>query len=115
MDLSEYEAVVRPKVQGTWNLHNLFRDRDLRFFIMLSSTSGLIGNASQAAYAASSTFLDSFALYRRAHGLAAATIDLGVITDIGYVAENENLARALERQGFEGTSPKELMALLHAV
>lgn len=113
MRLSEYEAVVKPKIEGTWNLHKISEGSDLDFFIMLSSTSGLIGNASQAAYAASSTFLDSFAVYRRARGLAATTIDLGVITDIGYVSENKDLARALERQGFEGTSPEELMALMH--
>ncbi|KAI0009070.1 putative polyketide synthase [Xylariaceae sp. FL0662B] len=114
MQISEYEAVVKPKVDGTWNLHHQFEEDNLDFFVMLSSTSGLIGNASQAAYAASSTFLDSFALYRRARGLPAATIDLGVITDAGYVAANKDLARALERQGFEGTTSEQLMALLHS-
>lgn len=79
---------------------------------MLSSTSGIIGNASQAAYAAASTFLDAFANYRNALGLAAATLDLGVIIDVGYVAENKALAKNLERQGFEGTSEDELMALI---
>ena len=79
---------------------------------MLSSTSGIIGNASQAAYAAASTFLDAFANYRNGLGLAAATLDLGVILDVGYVAENKDLAKNLERQGFEGTSEDELMALI---
>ena len=79
---------------------------------MLSSTSGIIGNASQAAYAASSTFLDSFANYRNKLGLAASTLDLGVISDVGYVAENQELAKNLKRQGFEPTSPETLMALV---
>jgi len=114
MQLSAYEAIVKPKVEGTWNLHKLFEGNDLDFFVMLSSTSGLIGNASQAAYAASSTFLDAFATYRRSQGLAAATLDLGVIQDIGYVSENKNLATALEHQGFQGTTPDQLMALLQS-
>ncbi|KAH8883107.1 putative polyketide synthase [Thozetella sp. PMI_491] len=113
MKLSDYEAVVRPKLDGTWNLHRQFKEDALDFFVMLSSTAGVVGNASQAAYAAASTFLDSFALYRRGQGLAASTIDLGVIEGIGYVAENQELARALKRQGFEGTDQERLMALLH--
>lgn len=111
MTLADYEAAIRPKVQGTWNLHNQL-PQELDFFLMLSSTSGIIGNPSQAAYAAASTFLDAFANYRNALGLAAATLDLGVILDVGYVAENKDLAKNLERQGFEGTSENELMALI---
>ena len=111
MCLADYNAAIRPKVQGTWNLHNQL-PRDLDFFLMLSSTSGIIGNASQAAYAASSTFLDAFANYRNGLGLPAVTIDLGVILGVGYVAENIDLAKNLERQGFEGTTEKELMNLI---
>lgn len=111
MTLRDYEEVVRPKVQGTWNLHNML-PYDLDFFLMLSSTSGIIGNASQAAYAAASTFLDSMARYRKARGRPAATVDLGVILGVGYVAENKELAKHLERQGFEGTTEQELTGLI---
>ena len=113
MKVVDYEAVVRPKVAGTWNLHQVF-GTELDLFVMLSSAVGVIGNASQAAYAASSTFLDAFASYRRSQGLAASVIDLGVVDEIGYVAENEHLARAFERRGFEGTGEREIMALLHS-
>lgn len=111
MTLADYEAVIRPKVQGTWNLHDQL-PKDMDFFVMLSSTSGIIGNASQAAYAAASTFLDSFAKYRNNLGFAASTLDLGVISSIGYVAENQELAKNLKRQGFEATSVKVLMAMV---
>ena len=107
----DYAAAIRPKVHGTWNLHNLL-PKDMDFFIMLSSTSGIIGNASQANYAAGSTFLDAFSDYRRALGLPAVTIDLGVILGVGYVAENQDLASKLDRQGFEGTTEEELMQLI---
>lgn len=111
MSLEDYNAVVRPKVQGTWNLHRHL-PQDLDFFIMLSSVSGVVGNATQGAYAAGSTFLDSFAAYRNALGLPAVTIDLGVILGIGYLAANKELAQAMERQGFEGTDETLLMALM---
>ena len=107
----DYAAAIRPKVHGTWNLHDLL-PKDMDFFIMLSSTSGIIGNASQANYAAGSTFLDAFCDYRRALGLPAVTIDLGVILGVGYVAENQDLASKLDRQGFEGTTEEELMQLI---
>jgi NAD(P)-dependent dehydrogenase (short-subunit alcohol dehydrogenase family) len=111
MTVDEFNAVTRPKVQGTSNLHSQL-PRNLDFFIMLSSVSGIIGNASQAAYAGANTFLDSFSAFRNSLGLPATTIDLGVILGIGHVAESKELAKAMERQGFEGTQENELMALL---
>ncbi len=113
MTADDYNAVVRPKVRGTLNLHALCPE-DLDFFIMLSSISGIIGNASQAAYAAANTFMDSFASYRHSLGRPAVTIDLGVMLGIGYLAENHELADAMKRQGFSGTTEPELMALLRS-
>jgi acyl carrier protein len=83
------------------------------FFIMESSVSGIVGNATQAAYAAGNTFLDSFASYRNARGLPATTIDLGAISDVGYLAKNPELKSAMQRQGFELTDKKTLMSLIH--
>ena len=113
MTLDDYSAVVRPKVHGTWNLHKQL-PKDMDFFLMLSSVSGVIGNATQAAYAAGSTFMDAFASYRNSLGLPATTLDLGVITGIGYLAENNELAQGMERQGFEGTNEDKLMALIQS-
>jgi hypothetical protein len=82
------------------------------FFIMLSSVSGIVGTVSQAAYAAAGTFMDAFADYRNRLGLPAVTLDLGVVLDVGYVAENEELKRGMERQGFEGITGEEVMAMI---
>ena len=113
MSLEDYNAVTRPKVQGTWNLHNHL-PKDMDFFLMLSSVSGIVGNATQAAYAAGSTFMDAFATWRNSLGLPAVTIDLGVILGVGYLANNKELTHAMERQGFEGTNEKLLMALINS-
>lgn len=112
MSLADYMAGVRPKVQGSWNLHNKLSQTDLDFFIMLSSISGVIGNASQAQYAAASTFLDAFADYRNSLNLPAVTLDLGVIHDIGFVADNEKLQKGFEQQNFEMIESTELLAML---
>ena len=88
--------MVRPKVNGAWNLHNTLLDHKLDFFIMLSSVSGVIGNRGQAAYAAANSFLDEFAHYRVSKGFPATSIDLGVVKEIGFVAERPELQASLE-------------------
>jgi acyl carrier protein len=111
MTLEDYQTVIRPKVQGTWNLHT-FLPKDMDFFIMESSVSGIVGNTAQASYAAGNTFLDAFASYRNSLGLAASTIDLGAISGVGYLANNDELRQAMERQGFEFTDETRLMRLI---
>ncbi|MCJ1244041.1 hypothetical protein MMC30_001238 [Trapelia coarctata] len=114
MTLSDYTASIQPKVRGTWNLHDCLPKDTLDFFILLSSAVGIIGNASQAAYAAASTFQDAFASYRTNLGLPAISLDLGMIDDVGYVAENQSVQKSLEKLGFEGVKEAELMAMLHS-
>jgi acyl carrier protein len=112
MPLSDWTEVIRPKVQGTINLHNLLSKTELDFFILLSSASGIIGNRGQAAYAAASTFLDAFALYRRKSNLPAMSLDLGVIRGVGYVAENRHLISQLDQISFDHMSEDEMLALI---
>lgn len=90
MTHEDWYTAIRPKVDGTWNLHNALSS-DLDFFVLFSSTSGLVGQYGQANYAAANTFLDAFVQYRHGQGLAASVIDLGVMEDVGYVAESSNL------------------------
>lgn len=90
MSYQDWYTPIRPKVDGTWNLHNAL-GRDLDFFVLFSSTSGLVGQYGQANYAAANTFLDAFVQYRHGQHLAASVIDLGVMEDVGYVAESSNL------------------------
>lgn len=90
MTIDDYHQAIEAKVRGTWNLHQAALDEQeqpLDFFTMLSSISGVVGNKGQANYAAGNAFLDAFAYFRRAQGLAANSVDLGAIEDVGYVAE----------------------------
>ncbi|KAI1348370.1 reducing type I polyketide synthase [Xylaria sp. FL0043] len=93
MTIDEYHATLHSKVKGTWNLHqvSLEQDRALDFFTLLSSISGLYGSPGQANYAAANTFLDAFASYRRGLGLPATSINLGVVANVGYLAERDDL------------------------
>lgn len=102
---------MRSKVETTTNLHNLLPALD--FFILLSSITGAVGSASQANYTAGNTFQDAFARWRRAQKLPAVTIDLGLITDIRWGAEEEALRGRLEK-AFKATvmSSDETMGLV---
>ena len=88
MTYGDYDAVIKSKVNGVWNLHDCLRARPLDFFITISSLAGIVGNRGQAAYAATATFMDAFVQYRKALGLPCSTIDLAPVVEIGYLAEN---------------------------
>ncbi|RDW88161.1 hypothetical protein BP6252_00193 [Coleophoma cylindrospora] len=102
-----------PKVKGTWNLHKHFLD-GIDFFIMLSSAAGVGGNPGQANYAAGSTFLDAVARHRASKRMPGVTLDLGVIGDVGYVAENEELATRLNKLGHVFLKEKQLLSMIES-
>ncbi|KAI5921037.1 putative polyketide synthase [Camillea tinctor] len=94
MTHSQWDRTVRSKVQTSWNLHALLPS-DLDFFILLSSVSGIVGNPGQSNYAAGSAFQDALAQYRIRHGQKALSLDLGIVQDVGVVAESESLQKKL--------------------
>ena len=89
MKYEDWVNSLRPKVRGTWYLHTHL-PQDLDFFIILSSMSGIIGNAAQANYAAGNNYEDAIAHYRHARGLASTTINAGIVTDASHFADDVN-------------------------
>ncbi|GAP88125.1 putative polyketide synthase [Rosellinia necatrix] len=91
MPFEDWEAVIQPKIEGTWNLHNALARQSLDFFVLFSSFAGLIGQRGQANYASASTFLDAFVQFRHRIGLPASVLDVGAVADVGFVAERPDL------------------------
>lgn len=92
MSFEDWQTAIRPKVQGSWNLHETL-PVDLDFFVMLSSVAGIFGNRGQSNYAAGNTFQDALAAYRTARGMHASSINLGSVSNVGWVAENRGSMR----------------------
>ena len=86
MDVDTLNNTLRPKVDGTRNLDEIFGQTPLEFFILFSSLASIIGNAGQSNYHAANLFMASLASQRRKKGLAASVIHIGLVTDVGYVA-----------------------------
>lgn len=96
MSLDDYHTALRPKVDGTWNIHNALPNEDLDFFVMFSSVCGQMGYYGQANYAAANTFLDAFAQYRHSQGLKASVQDIGAIADVGFISQNPAVKASMQ-------------------
>jgi polyketide synthase 7 len=72
------DTVLRAKVDGAWNLHELTQNMDLSAFVMFSSMAGILGTPGQGNYAAANSFLDGLAAYRHSHGLPGLSVAWGL-------------------------------------
>ncbi|KAH8588580.1 putative lovastatin nonaketide synthase [Bisporella sp. PMI_857] len=111
MTYNDWTTTTAAKIQGSWNLHELL-PTDLDFFVLLASTSGVIGNPGQANYAAGCAYQDQLAHYRRRLGMAATSLDLGAVTGVGYLAENTDHYAGSEHLEAMQLKEHELYALL---
>ena len=111
IDTEKFKKVLRPKMIGAWHLHQQTTHLPLDFFVLFSSASSIIGPNGQGNYAAANYFLDALAHYRNARGLHALTVNWGALSEAGYVARNENVAKYLDLLGLESFTPQEALSI----
>ncbi|GAB2758412.1 hypothetical protein GCM10027199_35930 [Amycolatopsis magusensis] len=87
------DAVLKPKVDALWNLHELTGELDA--FVVFSSIAGVLGGAGQGNYAAANAFADALVAHRRAQGLPGVSMAWGAWeTGMAGDADTQRLARA---------------------
>jgi aryl carrier-like protein len=111
MTLQQWRSTLRPKVQGSLNLHKVL-SKDLDFFVMLSSLSGIIGASGLSNYAFGCAYQDALARYKIGIGQAAISIDLGIVDGVGYTAEHQGASSLMRSLGMQYISEEYLHALL---
>ncbi|KAL8848098.1 MAG: hypothetical protein Q9221_006855 [Calogaya cf. arnoldii] len=112
MTAENFQAAIRPKVDGTLNLSEAFEGPSLDFFIMLSSVSNILGGISQANYAAGNAFQDEFARSRRDSKTYYLSLSLGLVGDSEIIRRNPELQKNAV-QG--GAIPLELQQFLRVL
>ena len=111
----DWQKAVEPKVDGTWNLHNVLAEKQLDFFVLFSSISCVVGQWGQANYAAANAFLEGFVQYRHSLGLPASVLSIGVMEDVGYVSQNQAVLDQLKATNYYTLREQDLLDALHFV
>ncbi|MEV5646868.1 type I polyketide synthase [Nocardia sp. NPDC052254] len=110
-------TVLRPKVDGAWNLHRLTeRLPRVGAFVLFSSMVAITGNPGQGTYGAANAFLDGLARFRHRAGLPATAIGWGFWEDVdgmGSTLTGAELAR-LRRSGVGSLTPERAVRYLDA-
>ncbi|MFT6841713.1 MAG: acyl transferase domain-containing protein/NADPH:quinone reductase-like Zn-dependent oxidoreductase [Psychroserpens sp.] len=107
LNSEQIHKVMEAKAVGAWNLHCSLSEHKLDFFICYSSISSMLGNVSQANYAAANAYVDGLVQYRRSHGLPGLSINWGVIGDVGIVARDQKLRKHLSQFGLNPINSKD--------
>lgn len=112
MTPAQWRDGIAAKVTGTRNLHEAF-GTGLNFFILLGSTGAITGNYGQGNYTASNTFQDAFARHLAVLGAPARAVDVGLVQNEGFTAENEAAGSFITSLGHRPHSLSELLAVLN--
>ncbi|HSP77033.1 MAG TPA: SDR family NAD(P)-dependent oxidoreductase, partial [Myxococcaceae bacterium] len=112
-DWERFEAVLRPKILGAWNLHLATKNLPLEHFVCFSSIASVLGSPGQSNYGAANAFLDALAHHRRAQGLPALSVNWGPWSGTGMTSQLGQ--QTLSRHAAGGVMMIDRLEGLHAL
>ncbi|KAL6229322.1 KR domain-containing protein [Aspergillus navahoensis] len=114
MDVELFNDTVRPKREGTLNLHNSFANECLDFFVMISSAATVFGIKGQAHYNSGNSFEEGFAMQNAMAGSRAhfTAIMPALISGSPADATGPQRKMILYRQGATTVEFDEVLALV---
>lgn len=109
MELDAMVEVLKPKVEGSKYLDELFPEDTLDFFVLFSSITAVVGNSGQSNYIAANMFMTGLAFQRKKRGLAGSVIDISSLVGIGYVERSDTFdAEYFSKIGYTNISEQDL-------
>jgi polyketide synthase PksN len=103
----EIALVLEPKIEGTKNLFNVFREKSLDFFVLFSSMAAAIGSIGQCDYSYANSYLDSFARVHKDEMNTLVSVQWPLWKDGGMTLDEKNLTNLKEIQGLDEISKEE--------
>lgn len=110
----DFAATMRPKVDGTLALHEVFPPGKLDWLVLFSSCGYLAGFPGQGAYGCANAFLDAFARHRRRLGDRTTSIAWTAWRGLGMGSESGFVAAQLEALGMDTIGADDAMRALDA-
>ena len=107
LDYDQIQRVLKPKILGAQNLHELTLSEKLDFFVLYSSATTLFGNPGQSNYVAANMWLEALAAHRQQLDLPATCVRWGAIEDVGFLARNVKIKDALKSRMGGAALPSE--------
>lgn len=95
MTHGQLHELLRSKVDSALHMDAATYEDDLRFFMVFSSLSGVLGGPGQGNYAAANTFLDQFTAWRCAQGRPANAVAWGLWGEASGMTEHLDEAAML--------------------
>lgn len=107
MSYDEYNMALKPKVQGSIAIANVFRKKELDFFLSFSSSQSYTNNIEYADYSAGSTYEDAYMLYlKTSYPMNCKVINWGYWNEYGEIASGCSKSM-FDRQGQIGLTMDE--------
>ena len=108
----DFSAAMRPKVDGTLVLHEVFAPGELDWLVLFSSCGYLAGFPGQGAYACANAYLDAFAQHRRSLGDRTTAVAWTAWRGLGMGSTSSFVAAQLRALGMGVVGPDDAMRAL---